>query len=480
MTSGIISKVNSKDEEMLKRLNLLKQSLANRGKISIIGHDNIDVDAALSGVLLSKLLKFLNIDAEFIILQPVKENDTYEIISKLTNINMYHYEENTESKSRTLFLVDHYETIHQGEVIGCVDHHPTEKQNVYKFSYVRNCTATAYMIYELMKVSNYPITAEDAKLIVISMMVDTTAFRSSKTIPEEVGIAKTLAQKFSLDYSYLERYCLCLTPIEKMSIDEITSNGRKKYNYNGHKVESAYLQLYGMPEVKTISNWLTYLNSKVSDKVFDIEMVVFIILDTKSNITYEYQVMQYYTKKIIHKGILSRGKDIMPNVEKRYYDDSNQEEKIAAIIKKFSESGYTIATMESCTGGSLAGTITNVSGASDILHESYVTYCNEAKIKFGVPKEVIAEYTVYSIETAKAMASAVKSAANSEVGVGITGQLGRIDPNNTGVENNKAWYAITSSKKKVCAEIILNRGDYPREKKKEIIIREIIEDLYRW
>lgn len=360
MTNGIISKANSKDEEMLKRLNLLKQSLANRAEISIIGHDNIDVDAVLSGVLLSKLLKFLNIDASFIILQPIKKNDTYEIVSKLTDVNMYNYEERNENDLQNLFLVDHYETTHKGKIVGCIDHHPTEKENTYEFSYVRNSSATAYLVYELMKVSNYPLTAEEAKLIIISMMVDTTAFRSSKTIPEEVEVAKVLAKEFNLDYKYLERYCLCLTPIERMNIDEITSNGQKKYDYNGHKVKSAYLQLYGMPDEATVNKWLTYLNSKVVDKTLYTEMTVFIIFDTKSNITYEYQVMQYYVKKIIHEGILSRGKDIMPKIEKRYHDENSQEKQIETIIKRFSESGHTIATMESCTGGSLAGAITNV------------------------------------------------------------------------------------------------------------------------
>lgn len=478
MANGIISTPNSKDKEMLKRLNSLKQSLADKGKISIIGHDNIDVDAALSGVLLSKLLKFLNIDANFIILQPIKQNDTYQIVSTLTDINMYNYEEKNENDLRTLFLVDHYETTHKGTVVGCIDHHPTEKENTYNFSYVRNSSATAYLIYELMRVANYPLTAEDAKLIIISMMVDTTAFRSSKTIPEEVQIAKILAKEFHLNYDYLNRYCLCLTPIEKMNIDEITSNGQKKYDYNGHKVKSAYLQLYGMPDKTTVNKWITYLHSKVMSN--NAELIVFIIFDTKSNITYEYQVMQSYTKKIIHDGILSRGKDIMPKIEKKYCDRNHLEKQIATIIKRFSESGYTISAMESCTGGGLANAITNVSGSSDILHESYVTYCNKAKIKLGVPKQIIDKYSVYSLETAKAMANAVKSASNSDIGIGITGQLGRIDPRNMGIENNKAWYAIRSSVKDIWAEIIFNMEDYSTSKKKEIIIKEIIEDLYRW
>ncbi len=480
MKNGTTERVNSKEEEMLNRLKFLKQSLANKGEISIIGHDNIDVDATLSGVLLSKLLKFLDINANFVILQPIKKNDTYEIVSELTDVNMYTYEKKCEDESQNLFLVDHYETIHKGKIVGCIDHHPTEKENAYEFSYVRNSSATAYLIYELMKVANYPLTSEEAKLIIISMMVDTISFRSSKTIPKEVEVAKDLAKEFSINYEYLEKYCLCLTPIERMNIDEITSNGQKKYNYNGHKVISDYLQLYGMPDEVTLNKWITYLNRKVVDKTMDVEMAVFIIFDTESSITYEYQVMQYYVKKIIHNGILSRGKDIMPKIEKRYCYDDSQEEQIKAIIKKLSELGYTIATMESCTGGGFAAIITNVSGASDILHESYVTYCNEAKVKFGVSKEVIEKYSVYSLETAKAMASAAKNFANSDIGVGITGQLGRIDPRNEGIENNKAWYAISGSEKEVLAEIIINMADFKRAKKKEIIIKEIIEDLYLW
>ena len=479
MTSDIISKENSKEKEMLQRLNLLKQSLANKAEVSIIGHDNIDVDAFLSGVLLSRLLKFLNVNANFIILQPIKKNDTYEIISDLTDINMYSYEENSEDESRNLFLVDHYETTHKGKIVGCIDHHPTEKENTYVFSYVRNSSASAYLVYELMKVANYPITAEEAKLIIISMMVDTTAFRSSKTILEEVEAAKLLAKEFNLDYKYLEKYCLCLTPIEKMNVDQITSNGQKQYDYNGHKVQSAYLQLYGIPDEVTMNKWLDYLNNKVADETTNIEMIVFIIFDTKSNITYEYQVMQYCIKKIIHNGILSRGKDIMPKIERRYCNKNNQE-KLEAIVKTFSDSKHTIATMESCTGGSLASAITDISGASDVLHESYIAYCNEAKIKFGVPEEVIKKYTVYSQETSRAMANAVKITANSDVGIGITGQLGRINPQNTGVAINKAWYSIKSLEKELCVEIILKIEDYSRKKKKEVIVKEIIEDLYLW
>ena len=54
------------------------------------------------------------------------------------------------------------------------------------------------------------------------------------------------------------------------------------------------------------------------------------------------------------------------------------------IVNLLIEEKSTIATMESCTGGGIANAITNIPGASSVLQESYVTYCNSAKINQGV------------------------------------------------------------------------------------------------
>lgn len=258
-----------------------------------------------------------------------------------------------------------------------------------------------------------------------------------------------------------------------LSVDVIENN-QKKYNFNNHNI--IYI---GLETDDIIDNkWIFYLNNKLVNN--NLEMIVFAIYNNKLNTTYEYQIMQNYVKKVVHENLLLNENCIMNKIEKKYYNKNTQENELKNIIKNFSKMGYTISTMESCTGGSLAGSVTNVSGASDILHESYVTYCNEAKIKYGVPKQVIDTYTVYSLETAKAMASAVKNTANSDIGIGITGQLGRVDPKNIGVENNKAWYCIKGPDREVFAEIILIVCDCPRLNKKEIIINEIIEDLNNW
>ncbi len=313
MTNGI----NVVKSEEKTRSEKLVTTLKGK-KITILGHDNIDVDATLSGILMSKLLDFLNIENQFAILEEVKRNETYGIIEELLGINMKEWEVKEESEDRNLFLVDHYETVHEGNVVGCIDHHPTKKEINYEFKYTRNSCAAAYLIYEIMKEVKFPIEKEIAKMIIVAMMIDTTAFRSSKTIPEEVEQAKKLAEEYQLDYSLLEKSCLCLTPIEKLNTSEIISNGQKWYNYNGVKVGSAYLQLYEMPDEEKINYWLSCLKERVKET--DSDLLVFIIFDTQENKTYTYEVTEDEVYKSVKDGILSRGKDIMPAIEAMYYE----------------------------------------------------------------------------------------------------------------------------------------------------------------
>ena len=112
------------------------------------------------------------------------------------------------------------------------------------------------------------------------------------------------------------------------------------------------------------------------------------------------------------------------------------------IVQKLTEKHQTIASMESCTGGGFANAITNIEGASEVLHFSAVTYCNEYKIKMGVPKEVIETHTVYSLETAKAMSEAIANFSEADYGIGITGKINRSDKNNEAGKDNMVYVSI--------------------------------------
>lgn len=95
------------------------------------------------------------------------------------------------------------------------------------------------------------------------------------------------------------------------------------------------------------------------------------------------------------------------------------------VVNNLIEKGYHIACAESCTGGLLCGRIVDVPNASAVLDCSFVTYANEAKIKYlGVKPETIAEYGVVSEMVAGQMASGVAAESGAQVGVATSGIAG--------------------------------------------------------
>ena len=100
------------------------------------------------------------------------------------------------------------------------------------------------------------------------------------------------------------------------------------------------------------------------------------------------------------------------------------------LTKSLIEKGFTITTMESATAGQIASLITDTEGSSAIMKGAFITYSNEAKVMNGVPEEIIEKYSVYSKETAGAMAKACKEFYNADIGIGVTGTMGNIDPKN--------------------------------------------------
>ena len=84
-----------------------------------------------------------------------------------------------------------------------------------------------------------------------------------------------------------------------------------------------------------------------------------------------------------------------------------------------------IAAAESCTGGLVAATLTEIAGSSDVFERGFVTYSNEAKqAMLGVPAATLASHGAVSRETAKAMAQGALARAPVELAVSITGIAG--------------------------------------------------------
>lgn len=142
------------------------------------------------------------------------------------------------------------------------------------------------------------------------------------------------------------------------------------------------------------------------------------------------------------------------------------------IVNKLIKECKTISTMESCTGGYIANAITNIPGASEIFKFGAVTYSNEYKIKMGVGKDIIDKYTVYSLETADEMSKKISLFTGSDYGIGVTGQINRVDPNNIVGNDNQIYVSVYDSSCDKCYHEEFEAIDDTREKNREMILNK--------
>lgn len=97
----------------------------------------------------------------------------------------------------------------------------------------------------------------------------------------------------------------------------------------------------------------------------------------------------------------------------------------SALVRILRAAGLTLATAESCTGGTLAGRITDVPGASDIFLAGYITYANEAKEKsLGVAPDLLAAHGAVSEPVAAAMAEGACRVSGADFALSTTGIAG--------------------------------------------------------
>lgn len=96
----------------------------------------------------------------------------------------------------------------------------------------------------------------------------------------------------------------------------------------------------------------------------------------------------------------------------------------SAVGRFLADRSLTLAVMESASGGELASLITETPGSSDYFLGGVVAYSRAVKEGFGVPSEIMDRHGLISAETARSMASAVRSRLGSDVGIGVTGIAG--------------------------------------------------------
>ena len=101
-------------------------------------------------------------------------------------------------------------------------------------------------------------------------------------------------------------------------------------------------------------------------------------------------------------------------------DGATIDEVVARLL-----AGRTVATAESCTGGLMAGRLTDLAGSSAYVLGGLVVYSNEAKTELaGVPASLIEAHGAVSPEVATALAGGARARLGADIGIGITGIAG--------------------------------------------------------
>ncbi len=105
--------------------------------------------------------------------------------------------------------------------------------------------------------------------------------------------------------------------------------------------------------------------------------------------------------------------------------DSETTDRAIAVLEACRARGATVATVESCTGGLIAGALTAIPGSSDVVLGGLVTYSNAAKMALaGVPETVLASHGAVSEPVARAMAEGGRGALAATLAVSVTGVAG--------------------------------------------------------
>ena len=97
----------------------------------------------------------------------------------------------------------------------------------------------------------------------------------------------------------------------------------------------------------------------------------------------------------------------------------------SALLDLCKRAGVMLATAESCTGGLIAGCLTEIAGSSAVVDRGFVTYSNEAKNEMiGVPMALIIEHGAVSEPVARAMAEGALERSRADITIAVTGVAG--------------------------------------------------------
>ena len=273
----------------------------------ILGHENPDVDSIISGYILEKIMIKKGYNASFIIPDKKIEDDSLSICLE-NGLDPRVFQREITTKNNKYILVDHHERDVDGEIVGIIDHHPTNKDIKISNYYNEKVSSTICFI---AKNAIELLDKEDLYFVVLATLVDTVSFHSSKGRKEDYEWCLDICKKYNFNYDKLYLEGLRLTNIDDLNIASL--NGLKKYNVNNLKIESSYIQIRDIEFNKElINNIIDILKKYIIDN--NIDIFVFIVHDMKYFKTMYYYIEKDKIKEKYYDAYTSRGNEIIPEI----------------------------------------------------------------------------------------------------------------------------------------------------------------------
>lgn len=295
--------------ESINRLRALCEAAAARGRLVITGHDRADVDSAAGCVLMQRLLAAWGIKSEIALHAP--DRQSRRVMARFgVDVSALAGETAPED---VLILVDHHQATRAGQVIACVDHHPTDYPPDFPYVQIGDCGACAVMVLRLMQEAGVRVTPEDERLAVTALYLDTIALKSAKITPEEAAWGEKQAERLGLDGDWLRREGMGLMDMS-LPAQELALLGKKVYTFGERRVLSTYVQTDAMTQAK-LGAILNVLRGEIAREQAD--LWVFLVHDPSRLRSTEFDITpDGAVRTIAYDCLISRGRDVMPRVER--------------------------------------------------------------------------------------------------------------------------------------------------------------------
>lgn len=222
-------------------------------EVIVIGHKNPDPDTIISSYILSKVLKYLGINAYYAILEGEKLNESKDIILdvmdfdpliiKLDDLNNHYY-----------FLVDHNDPVqsimNKDLIVGVIDHHPNS--NNYDKAYFTKYCSTTLAIYDLFK-NIYPFSEKDKFALFMGLVDDSSFGRNSRYTEIDKKLVLEMGYNLNFDF-YLKKY-FKTTDLSNL-IEAFNTSGFKDYNFEDIKFCSTYIKALDTNKMEEYSSFI--------------------------------------------------------------------------------------------------------------------------------------------------------------------------------------------------------------------------------